>query len=174
MNYLRKRAWSPYVAGALIGVLSWFAFATAKPLGVSTTFVRGVGLAEQALAPDHVAANAYFEKTGLAVDWQMLLVVGILLGAWVSSRLSGDRHVERVPAMWSRRFGPSVGKRYLAAFLGGVLVLFGARLAGGCTSGHGLSGALQLALSGWVFLAAVFVAGVATALSLFAKERSHV
>jgi uncharacterized membrane protein YedE/YeeE len=51
--------------------------------------------------------------------------------------------------------------------------MFGARLAGGCTSGHGISGSLQLALSGWVFFASVFVSGILTALLLFGKENAH-
>jgi hypothetical protein len=51
--------------------------------------------------------------------------------------------------------------------------MFGARLAGGCTSGHGISGSLQLALSGWVFFASVFVSGILTALMLFGKENAH-
>jgi hypothetical protein len=175
MSWLKKRAWSPYVVGALIGVLSWFTFVAAdKPLGASTTFVRGVGFAEQAVVPLHAAANAYFEKTKIKVDWQMLLVAGVFLGAWLSSRLSGDRQAERVPALWRARFGPSVGLRYGAAFLGGALLLFGARLAGGCTSGHGLSGSLQLAASGWTFFIAVFVAGVATTMALLGKVRTNV
>jgi hypothetical protein len=169
------RSWSPYVVGALVGVLSWFAFVTAdKPLGTSTTFVRSVGLVEQALVPAHVASNAYFEKTGIKVNWQMLLVVGIFAGAWLSGFLSGDREVERVPSLWKARFGPGVWKRYAFAFLGGALVLFGARLAGGCTSGHGISGSLQLAVSGWTFFLAVFAAGLATSLALFGKVRAHV
>jgi uncharacterized membrane protein YedE/YeeE len=76
-----------------------------------------------------------------------MILVGILLGAWVSSKLSGDRQPETVPELWARRFGPSARKRYLFAFLGGVVLMFGARLAGGCTSGHGISGSLQLAVS---------------------------
>jgi uncharacterized membrane protein YedE/YeeE len=51
--------------------------------------------------------------------------------------------------------------------------MFGARLAGGCASGHGISGSLQLALSGWVFFASVFVSGILTALMLFGKENAH-
>jgi uncharacterized membrane protein YedE/YeeE len=44
-----------------------------------------------------------------------------------------------------------------------VLLIFGARLAGGCTSGHIISGITQLSLSGMVFAAGVFVSGIATA-----------
>ena len=54
-----------------------------------------------------------------------------------------------------------------AAFLGGAILLFGARLAGGCTSGHGISGTLQLALSGWIFFPVMFGAGIVTARLLF-------
>jgi uncharacterized membrane protein YedE/YeeE len=78
-----------------------------------------------------------------------------------------------VDRLWRARFGASRQKRYLVAFLGGVILMFGARLAGGCTSVHGISGSLQLALSGWVFFASVFVSGILTALRLFGKENAH-
>jgi uncharacterized membrane protein YedE/YeeE len=129
---------------------------------------------EQAVVPDHVADNAYFDKTKIKIDWQMFLVVGILMGAWVSARLSGDRRREKVPSLWRERFGDAVWPRYAVAFLGGALILFGARLAGGCTSGHGISGALQLAASGWTFFAAVFAAGVAATFAMLGKVRNNV
>ena len=53
-------------------------------------------------------------------------------------------------------------RRYMDAFLGGFLIIFGARVAGGCTSGHIISGMTQLALSGFLFAAAVFGAGIIT------------
>ena len=175
MKWLTLKAWSPYAVGAGIGMLSWFAFLTADtPIGTSTTFVRAVAAAEKAVVPEHVARNPYFAKTGPRLDWQALLVAGLFLGAWISARLSGNRLQERVPALWESRFGPSAGRRYAAAFLGGMLVLFGARLADGCTSGHGISGSLQLAVSSWTFFVALFAAGVATAFALFGGERAHV
>ncbi len=175
MSWLRAKRWSPYAVGALIGVLSWFSFLVAqKPLGVSTAFVRTAGLVEKAVAPEHVAENAYFQSKTPRVDFGVMLVVGILAGAYVSARLSGTYQVERVPELWARRFGPAVWKRYAGAFLGGLILVFGARLAGGCTSGHAISGGLQLAVSGWLFIAAVFAAGIATALALFGREVSHV
>jgi hypothetical protein len=175
MYWLRLRSWSPYVVGALIGVLSWFTFATAdKALGVSTTFVRAAGLAEQAIVPTHVQENAYFMSKGVKVDWQMMLVIGIVAGTFLSAWLSKGLRIERVPELWKARFGESVWLRYAMAFLGGVILIFGARLAGGCTSGHGISGALQLALSGWTFFMAVFAAGIATAFALYGKVRGNV
>ena len=132
---------------------------------MSTTFVRGVRFLEQAIVP----SNAYCEKMGIKVDWKMLLVGGIFLGAMASAWLSGDRKVEKVPDMWRERFGPSVWKRYSGAFLGGVLLLFGARLAGGCTSGHGISGSLQLTLSGRTFFLTIFATGVLRSMALFGR-----
>ena len=174
MHWLSRKRWSPYLVGALIGVLSWFAFWTVdRPIGVSTAVARTVGMLERVVAPGHVASNAYFSKFRPAVDWEWMLVLGMALGAFVSSRMSGDRPAEPVPALWRARFGASPSKRYAAAFLGGAVLMFGARLAGGSTSGHGISGSLQLALSGWVFFASLFASGLVTAFAVFGGESTR-
>ena len=178
-NPLSKPRWSPYVVGAAIGVLSWITFGLMKKaLGTSTTFVSVAGLIESLFAPEHVKQNAYLSKYVVdtpAIDWQMMLVIGLFLGALISNLLSKSHHIERVPELWAWRFGPAASFRYLGAFVGGVLVLFGARLAGGCTSGHGISGGLQFAISSWIFFASFFLAGIGTAFALFGTEgRRHV
>lgn len=161
---------SPYAAGALLGVLSWFAFATAgKLLGVSTALVKTAGMVESAVAPGHVEANPYFEKTGMKIDWEWMLVVGIALGAWSAGRLAGGEESKGLPALWESRFGASRGKRSAAAFAGGMLVMYGARMAGGCTSGHGISGSLQLAVSSWAFFLTIFAAAVAVSALLYGR-----
>jgi uncharacterized membrane protein YedE/YeeE len=175
MNAFRKARWSPYVVGTLIGVLSWATFLIVdKPLGVSTAFVQTVGLLENAVAPTHVAESAYFRKIPPKIGWEWMLVFGILLGAFASSMLSGDRPSQIVPLLWQRRFGSSVKNRFAWAFVGGALAMFGARMAGGCTSGHGISGGLQLAVSSWTFMASVFAAGIPMAFLLYRKERYDV
>ena len=70
-------------------------------------------------------------------------------------------------APWLTRFGASRGKRFAAAALGGFLILFGARLAGGCTSGHILSGVSQLAVSSLLFFVAAFGVAMLAARALF-------
>lgn len=176
MNPLAVRSWSPYVVGAAIGILSWFAFATAdRPLGVSTSFEYTSALAIQAVAPDWAAGHSYFQEESPKIDWQWTLVLGVFVGAALSSWLSGDREPYWVPPLWESRFGSSRGKRLLAAAAGGAVMLFGARLAGGCTSGHGISGNLQLAVSSIVFSVAFFVFGMITVFALYGKEgRRHV
>jgi uncharacterized membrane protein YedE/YeeE len=57
----------------------------------------------------------------------------------------------------------------IAAFIGGALAMCGARMAGGCTSGNGISQGLQLAVVGWTFLAVMFASGLLTAFVLFRR-----
>ena len=123
--------------------------------------------------PDAAEANPLFAKKPPKIDWGWMLVVGVFAGAWISSRLSGDRHAETVPPLWADRFGSSVTKRFVAAFAGGLLMMLGARLAGGCTSGHGISGSLQLAVSSWMFVVVAFSAGIFTANLAFAQVLSR-
>ena len=181
MDILKMKSWSPYLVGALIGILSWFAFATVnKPLGITSAFENTAAITARAVAPQLAQTNEYFadkEQQGQApkIDWEWMLVIGVFLGALVSSFLSGDRPKEKVPPLWRWRFGEAPAKRYAGAFLGGALMMMGARIAQGCTSGHGISGALQLAVSSWLFLPTLFIAAVATTFLLFGKEgRNHV
>lgn len=181
MLFGRKR-WSPYVVGILIGVLSWITFyGMGKALGTSTTMVHLSGLATAVVSPSHLETNAYYAKElsppkKTMFDWQFALVIGLVGGALIGSKFLGrDMFVERVPSIWSARFGLSRTKRYIAAFAGGAILLFGARMAGGCTSGHGISGGLQLAVSSWTFFFSMFSSGVVTAFALFGlKGRNHV
>ena len=87
----------------------------------------------------------------------------------MSAIISGTFRFELVPQVWKERFGGSVLKRFVAAFLGGAVIMYGARLAGGCTSGHGISGGLQLAVSSWVFLAVMFASGLLVAAVMFRR-----
>lgn len=180
-NPLTAKRWSPYAVGVGIGVLSWITFLTMdKALGTSSSMVHMAGLVTGMVAPGEVVgpdASPYFAKEITAktpmFDWQFFLVVGVFLGARLSVWLSGDASSEHVPALWTWRFGKSEVLRYAAAFSFGVIMLFGARLAGGCTSGHGISGGLQLAVSSWTFFVSMFASGVATAFALFGWEGRH-
>lgn len=171
MSVFKRQIWNPYAVGALIGFLSMIAFYTAdQPLGVSTTFSRTAGMIEKVVSPESAVRNPYYQAKKLAVDWQWMLVLGIAIGAFISSRLSGSWKFAAIPPLWASRFGESAAKRLVAAFCGGALLLFGARLAGGCTSGHGISGSLQLALGSWVFFFVIFITGIITARILYGKR----
>lgn len=170
--------WNPYLAGALVGVLAILsAYATTawlgktSYLGASTTFVRGAGVIEQQIAPEHVQANEYYTKQKVKIDWQFMLVLGIFVGSLAASGTDKSFKLESVPPIWEKRFGPSVGKRALGAFLGGIVAMMGARMASGCPSGHGLSGMMQLSVSAFVALAMFFAVGIIVA-SIIYRRRS--
>lgn len=175
-NPLSLKSWPPYAVGVGIGLLSWFAFATAdKPLGISTSFENTAALTEKAALPEIEQSNGYFaakaaEGKPPKIGWEWMLVLGVFVGAFFSARLSGDHSSETVPALWRWRFGASPAKRLAVAFLAGAVMMFGARLAQGCTSGHGISGSLQLAASSWVFSAVFFAVATATAFALYGRE----
>lgn len=178
-NPLRMQSWSPYVAGLGIGILSWFAFATADhPIGITTAFENTAVLTAQAVTPalaKPLVERKEAEGKGPKIGWEWMLVVGVFLGAWLSAALGNDREPRKVPPLWKWRFGPGVAKRFVGAFFGGAVMMFGARLAQGCTSGHGISGSLQLAVSSWIFVVLIFASGVATAYLLYGREgRSRV
>ena len=176
-RFLKEPRWSPYLVGALLGILSWITFATMnKALGTSTTMVRAAGGVERLVAPEHAQNTDYIVKyLGTAdspkpvFEWQFALVIFLAIGAFIAARLSGPIKAESVPELWKQRFGGSVPARMAAAFVGGMILIIGARMAGGCTSGHGLSGGMQLSTSGWIFLGAMFASGVPTAFLLYSK-----
>lgn len=170
MRWLRQKSWPWWQVGLLLGVLEMFAFYTANYyLSTSTTFSRAAGMLVGLVAPEHVAANAYYQQVKPVVDWQFMLVIGLILGAFASASLSGDFKASWVPSLWEARFGRSRARRWGLGLLGGALLGFGARFADGCTSGHALSGGLQLALSGWVSMLFFFVGGIGTALWLYGR-----
>ena len=168
--------WSPYLAGALLGILAIVSvyltttlMGKSNYLGASTTFVRAAGLLFQSVDPAHVAENAYYVKEKVKVDWQFMILIGIFFGALISSLKDSSFKLEGVPPTWEKRFGPSVAKRAVFSFLGGIVAMMGARLADGCPSGHGLSGMMQLSVSSFVALAFFFGAGAIVANLMYRK-----
>ncbi|HIJ57463.1 MAG TPA: YeeE/YedE family protein [Deltaproteobacteria bacterium] len=169
--------WSPYLAGALLGLLAIASVLATTQflgktsyLGASTTFVRAAGILERTIIADHVASNKYYTETKVRVDWQFMLVMGIVLGALISSIMDKSFRLESIPPTWEERFGPSIGKRAIGAFAGGVIAMVGARLADGCPSGHGLSGMMQLSVSSLVALVMFFGVGVLVAHMVYGRR----
>lgn len=177
-NPLAMKSWSPYIVGAAIGVLSWFAFATADhPLGITTAFEHTAALTAKAAIPGFEQKNEYYaakarEGNAPKIGWEWMLVAGVFFGALASTAFSGDWNRVRVPPLWRASFSGRRAVRYTAAVVGGAVMMFGARLAQGCTSGHGISGGLQLAVSSWIFAAVFFPVAIVTAFFLFNREAS--
>lgn len=152
--------WPSLTAGIALGLVLLGTFlATGHGLGASgaaTHVVAGAGLA---LAPAATQANPYLgpmvadgNPVGSWMTWEVLgIAVGALIAAFMAGRF-------RVQLDGARSVGAP--RRLLAAFSGGVLAGFGARVSAGCTSGLGLSGAATLGIAAFVFLALFFVSGL--------------
>ncbi len=166
MLKLNTEAWSPYVAGVIIGLLQIPAFLIVDTaLGTSSSYVKVAG--HLAMLFDRAADDAgYFAKyvNDAKYVWQLALVIGVTIGAFLSARLS---NLERtgMSRVWWRAVGlRSLWLRMVMGFFGGFVMLFGARLAGGCTSGHGVSGMAQLAVGSTIAIAAMFLGGILVAM----------
>ena len=132
MKQERTKGWSPYLAGALSGLLLILSvWVSGKYFGASTTFARSAGMIERAVNSERVAKMDYFAKETPQIDWQWMFVAGILLGSFIASITAGSFRWKALPDMWAARFGASRIRRRLVAFLGGAVAMFGARLADG-------------------------------------------
>jgi uncharacterized membrane protein YedE/YeeE len=145
---------------------------TVAPLGVSTAYPQVVGMVLDKLIPGLATDQLYLREIGVTIGWEVMLVAGILVGALLSilvGRLQGSPSVGEttVAPVVVRGFAGSTRLRYMRAFGGGLLFMFGARLAGGCTTGHILSGTAQMAISSLLFGLAVFAAGYLVARLFF-------
>jgi len=168
MEWLLADRWSPYAVGMGIGVLSWLTFLLSnKPIGCSTAFARTSGMIEKLFGGRRVEEKPYYKQFAPVVDWEWMLVVGLLVGAFVSAYVSGSFRAAWVPDRWAEAFGDVPLTRWVVSLIGGILMGLGSRWAGGCTSGHGISGALQLAASSWLAAICFFAGGIATAMIIY-------
>ena len=140
-------------AGVLLAILNVViinVYVANRPIGASGAYPDLAGWLTG------LSASAYLKLLGKS-HWELYFLLGALIGGFLAAVFSGDFKVKLIPDLWRRVKGKGRGKRILWAFVGGFYLIFGARLAGGCTSGHILSGGMQLAVSSLLF------AGVAIA-----------
>lgn len=174
------------LGGVALGVVFFLAVLLVKPIGVSTQFVILDGIIGDAVNAElvvkteegYTSSNAYLAKSNgkyakavaNPLNYSFVFVIAMMIGAAVSGvGRSKSLEERRVPAIWAANFGDSVAKRYVGAFIGGFIVIFGARLAGGCSSGHMMSGMMQTSLSGYIFTLGTFGAAIPTAMLMFRK-----
>jgi uncharacterized membrane protein YedE/YeeE len=172
-EYFRKELWSPYVAGVLLGIVGVLAvWISDSLLGASGAFETIAGFLGKQIAPD-TFNNVYFNfimPPGLT--WGVVLFVGTILGGTVGALTSRTFKFRLMDddAQWKRIFGAKIWKRWLLLFIGAVILEYGAGIAGGCTSGLAISGGMLLAPAAFLFIAAMFMSGILTALLIYRKR----
>lgn len=153
------------VAASFVAALVVLSLFLRQPFGMSTTYSWVVGRL-------FMPGFDYTRQVSATIGWEPLVVLGVLLGSifsavFITGRFNAFRSV--VPPSWRNRFGPSRARRAAACFAGSFFVIFGARMAGGCTSGHTLSGGIQLAVSAWLFTAALLFGMLLTARFVYGR-----
>jgi len=156
-----KAFWPPLMAGVVLGLVLLLTFVwTGHGLGATGASTRFSAWLGYQVAPVATEANAYLgamveEGANPLPSWITWEVIGVALGAMVAAFMAGRFRVQLDGAR-------SVGtpKRLATALVGGLLSGFGARVAAGCTSGLGLSGAATLGIAAFVFLATFFASGL--------------
>ena len=168
MNYLSLKQWSPYVVGILIGLLNLGAlWVSKKPLGASTSFSNLGGMIYSFFNKTKVKENKYYKNKVPQLDWGLMLIIGIVIGSFISSNLSGDFNLLAIPQMWSNEISNSFPIRFFSSPIGGIFLGIGARWAGGCTSGHGISGTSMLSVISWLATIGFFLGGIVSAFLIY-------
>jgi uncharacterized membrane protein YedE/YeeE len=165
----RKPFVHPYFGGMVLGIVLFLAvFFTGNGLGSSGATSRIVAAAEDVVSPTHVDRTPYLLKLAGGDknpfdDWILPVFAGALLGGFASGFFGGRLKLETTK-------GPNVTDRtrWGMAFLGGVIFLYGARMARGCTSGQALTGGATLSAGSWAVMFAIF--GGAYALAYFVRK----
>jgi hypothetical protein len=188
-----NNSWGWLKSGIILGAVFLMAVAAVKPIGVSTQYVIADCFIFCKLKPDlavetvnedgsksYSSSNAYLNKSnGKYVknslnisNYGFIFVIAMFIGGFIAAKLGGPK-VEKeetwIPQVWRDNLGSSWTKRMVGAFASGFFILFGSRLAGGCTSGHMMSGMMQTSLSGYLFAAGVFVIAVPVAIIVFKR-----
>ena len=161
----RYPPWAFY--GVLFGLLGATSILLWGPIGVSGTYPRFIGAIFRLFDPAYAEANPYLVRMGSLLKPETFLVVGLLIGGFIGARANR----EKAPKCEMIHPGETTtARRYRDAFIGGFLIVFGARIAGGCTSGHIISGMTQLSVSAFIFAAGVFATGILSAKWLHAQR----
>ncbi|MEN8078422.1 YeeE/YedE thiosulfate transporter family protein [Clostridioides difficile] len=182
---MRNNSW---LKGAVILGLSFFlAVFLVKPIGVSTQFSvlsgiiqssidKSVIIADPQRESGYMSTNAYYDKNGGQIakeikeplNYSNIFVLSIPFGALAGyfllrNKLEKRKEDEEYENCELGKNHPIVNT-YVIPFIGGFILLFGARMADGCTSGHMMSGMMQGSVSGYIFAASVFAVGIPTAI----------
>lgn len=158
------------IAGVLLAVLNSIVFlseTTNRPIGASTSYPYIADLLT------NTTSNNYFSKIETPGNWEMIFLFGAMIAAFIVSVIKKDFKFSLIYSNWEKQKGNSKIKRIIWAFVGGFILIFGARMAGGCTSGHIISGGMQLAVSSLVFAIFMFIGLVVTGKLFFKQTKSE-
>ena len=154
LNGLAPLNW--VIAGFVIAAVTLaLLFIGNRRLGVSTGFEDVCSL---------VVPNSYFRRGAIRQGrpWRLPFLIGLIAGGFVSAVLSGGWHPIWALGMFDSVIGLGPAGKLAWLFAGGLLIGFGTRLAGGCTSGHGIFGLANLEVPSMITTLSFMGAGIVT------------
>lgn len=148
--------WHWALTGALIAFLTLILqFVLNHSLGISTGFDHLCGF---------ISRSPYFHRTEITGEggrWRLYFLIGLVLGGILSAQLGGGWQPTMDLGMFDERIGfPEIGK-FLWMFIGGLFIGFGTRMAGGCTSGHGIFGISNFEKASFISVLSFMISGIA-------------
>jgi uncharacterized membrane protein YedE/YeeE len=151
--------WPFWIAGIAIGVLvTLLAWVAGKGFGVSSGYGTLCAL---------VSSSPFFKRKPYDERWRLWFILGLPLGGLVATLLSGQAQIHNRIGSFETVFGSSPWVRAGVLVAGGFMVGWGARAAGGCTSGHAILGIAQGSRASFVATIGFMAAGVVVANLLF-------
>lgn len=117
--------------------------------------------------------NSYYPGLIGSGSWQVWFLLGALIAGFVYALITGTFRWRLIQECWAEYKGESKGHRIVWAFVGGVILIFGARMADGCTSGHIISGGMQFAASSYVFAIFTFIGFLATGYLFYTRNKKE-
>ncbi|NOY96090.1 MAG: YeeE/YedE family protein [Chlorobi bacterium] len=154
------------IALAVLNAIIFLTVTTNRPIGASTTFPYLADLLTG------TTSNDYFGKIQKPGSWELIFLTGAFFSGLILSLIRKDFKITLIHDNWKKYKGTSSYKRIIWSFIGGFILIIGARMAGGCTSGHIISGGMQLAVSSLVFAIFVF-AGLLITGKIFYKAKKN-
>lgn len=149
---------------AVLNDIVFFGTLSNRPIGASTSYPYFGDLV------CGITGNSYFEKIQVAGKWELIFLSGAFISGVVLSLIRKDFKLTLTHENWIKYKGAAKGPRIIWSIVGGFILIFGARMAGGCTSGHILSGGMQLAVSSLVFAVFVFAGLLLTGKFFYVKK----
>ncbi len=172
-SQFNKELWSPYIAGVMLGVVGVLAvWLSNSLLGASGAFENVAGMIGKALAPRAFNVMYFNFIMPPGITWGVLLIIGTIIGGALGA-LSSKTWKLRLNSddpQWIAIFGPQLWKRWMIAFIGAIILEYGAGIAGGCTSGLAISGGMLLAPAAFLFIAAMFASGIITTWLIYRRR----
>lgn len=155
------------VAGIALAILNSVVFLTSvtnRPIGASTSYPYVADLVSG------LTNNDYFTKIETPGHWELFFLTGAFLAGLIISLIKKEFKLNLIYSNWEKYRGTSKINRAIWAIVAGFILIFGARMAGGCTSGHIISGGMQLAVSSLVFAVFVFISLLITGRIFYEKK----